>query len=333
MTRAYIIAEAGVNHNGSLDLAHKMVDIARECGADAVKFQTFRASALASRRAPLAEYQKKGVGAADQISMLKKYELSNEAHRELKEHCEERGIEFLSTAFDIESLNVLVSLKVRRLKIPSGEITNLPLLRSIGHLQKPTILSTGMSTLSDVEGAVEVLLQCGVSRQELTILHCTSAYPTPSGQANLRAMHTLKHAFNCDVGYSDHTEGIHIAIAAVAIGATTIEKHFTTDRSLPGPDHRASVEPDQLAALVRSIRDVEQSLGDGIKNLMPAEAMNRLPARRSIVAARNISPGEVIEKDMLACRRPGDGLSPMRLDELLGRRAPKFFAQDEPIEL
>lgn len=331
--RTLIIAEAGVNHNGSLLLARQLVDIAADAGADLVKFQTFRADSLATAAAAKAEYQKASTGTAEsQYEMLKRLELSDEAHRELLAYCQSRGIGFFSTGFDIDCVDMLVGLGQRLFKIPSGEVTNLPYLRHIGGLRGEVILSTGMATLSEIEAALVVLEQAGTLRERVTVLHCTSEYPTVAQDVNLRAMQSIRDAFGVRVGYSDHTQGIEISIAAVALGATVIEKHFTLDRQLPGPDHQASLEPSELVAMVRGIRHVEAALGDGVKRPTAGEVRNRAVARKSIVASRAIAAGEVFSNDNLAAKRPGTGLSPMRWDEVVGRRATRAYAADEPIE-
>lgn len=330
--RTLIIAEAGVNHNGDMALARRLVDIAADAGADLVKFQTFRADRLATAAAAKADYQKATTGAAEsQHEMLKRLELSDEAHRELIAHCRTRGIGFFSTGFDIECVDLLVGLGQTLFKIPSGEVTNLPYLRHIGRLRGEVILSTGMATLSDIEAAILALEDAGTPRSQVTVLHCTTEYPTAAHDVNLRAMQSIGDAFGVRVGYSDHTQGIEISIAAVALGATVIEKHFTVDRQLPGPDHLASLEPDELAAMVRGIRHVEAALGDGVKRPTAGETRNKAVARKSIVASRPIAAGELFSDDNLTAKRPGTGLSPMRWDEVVGRRATRDYAADEPI--
>lgn len=332
--RTLIIAEAGVNHNGDLELARRLIDAAAEAGADYVKFQTFRADRLVTRAAAKAEYQKQNSGAAgSQYEMLKRLELTPEMHVALIGHCKERAIRFLSTGFDIESLDLLASFGIELLKIPSGEITNLPYLQHIGGMGKPIILSTGMADLAEIDAALAVLEQAGTPRQQITVLHCNTEYPTPTGDVNLRAMHTIQDAFDVQVGYSDHTAGIEIPIAAVALGATVIEKHFTLDRNLPGPDHKASLEPGELKAMVAAIRNIEQAMGDGIKRPSQSEAKNIAIARKSLVAACPIRSGERFTQANLAVKRPGTGLSPMRLNEVLGRAAARDYQPDELIEL
>lgn len=328
-----IIAEAGVNHNGDIVLARKLIDAAADAGADLVKFQTFDADRLVTHGAPKADYQAKTTdGAETQHAMLRWLELSPEMHNDLIAHCEARGIGFFSTGFDIESVNLLAALGQNLFKIPSGEIANLPYLRHIGQLGKEVILSTGMANLGDVEAAITALETAGTPRSRITVLHCTTEYPTPMNEVNLRAMQTMQAAFGVQVGYSDHTQGIEVAIAAVAMGATVIEKHFTLDRNLPGPDHQASLEPQELKAMVAAIRNIEQALGDGVKRLTPSESRNKPVVRKSIVARRDIRSGEIFSSENLAVKRPGTGISPMRLDEVIGHRATRDFAYDEQIE-
>ncbi len=329
-----IIAEAGVNHNGDLSLACQLIDAAAEAGADMVKFQTFNADRLVTTFAKKANYQTQTTDAAEsQYAMIRRLELSRDMHEALIAHCKSRRIQFFSTGFDPESIDLLVELGLECFKIPSGEITNLPYLRHVGHYGKPVILSTGMATLGEIEAALEILEQAGTPRKLITVLHCNTEYPTPMTDVNLRAMLTIRDTFSVEVGYSDHTSGIEVAIAAVALGATVIEKHFTLDRNLPGPDHKASLEPDELKAMVVAIRNIEQALGDGIKRPSPSEAKNKPIARKSLVAACSIRTGEIFSVTNLAIKRPGTGLSPMRWDEVLGRKAPRDFAPDELIEL
>ena len=328
-----IIAEAGVNHNGDLELAKRLVDAACDAGADVVKFQTFQASQLASKHAEQAAYQQRAIGVIeDQLSMLRRLELHPDYHGELINYCRQSGIEFLSTAFDSPSIDFLVSLKLQRWKVPSGEITNLPYLRHIGSQKQPVILSTGMASLGEIEAALAVLEHAGTPRSRITVLHCTTEYPAPIQEVNLHAMGTIAHAFGVPVGYSDHTDGIAVPIAAVAMGAVVIEKHLTLDCNLPGPDHKASLEPDQFAAMVEGIRIVEQALGDGIKRPTPSEQMNLPVVRKSIVAARPIRMGEVFTEANITAKRPGTGISPMNWDAWIGRRALRDFAVDELIE-
>ncbi len=330
--RTLIIAEAGVNHNGDMELAKQLIDIAAEAGADLVKFQTFNANRLVTHTAKKAAYQTKNTdGSETQHKMLRQLELTPAMHNELIAYCALRNIGFFSTGFDIESVDLLVSLGQNQFKIPSGEITNLPYLRHIGQLGKPVILSTGMATLGDIEAAIEVLKQAGTSRANLTLLHCTTEYPTPMAEVNLRAMQSIHSAFGVAVGYSDHTQGIEVAIAAVSLGATVIEKHFTLDRNLPGPDHKASLEPAQLKAMVTAIRNIEVALGDGIKRLTPGEAMNKPVARKSLVASKAIKAGEVFSAQNVTAKRPGTGISPMRWDEIIGQAARKEYDEDDLI--
>ena len=328
-----VIAEAGVNHNGDINLAKLLINAAADAGADYVKFQTFSADRQVTRNAQKAHYQVQTTGAAEShYEMLKRLEISADMHEELMAHCRQRNIGFLSTGFDIESVDFLYSLGMRLLKIPSGEVTNLPYLRHIGALDGDVILSTGMCSLGEVEAALDVLEQAGSARERITVLHCTTEYPAPMGEVNLRAMQSLGAALGVRTGYSDHTEGIEVPIAAVALGACLIEKHFTLDRKLPGPDHKASIEPGELATMIASIRNIELSLGDGIKRVTASERMNRAVARKSIVASRPIRKGERFSVDNLTTKRPGDGISPMRWDELLGRVASRDFVADERIE-
>ncbi len=328
-----VIAEAGVNHNGDLQLAKKLVDAATEAGADVIKFQTFQASQLATEHAEQAVYQQKALGNSEgQLAMLKRLELQPEQHAELINYCQQQNIEFLSTAFDMSSIDLLASLTLKRWKVPSGEITNLPYLRQIGSQGQPVILSTGMANLGEIEAALAVLEQAGTSRSRITVLHCTTEYPAPAKEVNLRAMNTIAQAFGVAVGYSDHTDGIAVPIAAVAIGATVIEKHLTLDRNMLGPDHKASLEPDQFAAMVCGIRTIEEALGDGIKRPTPSE-QNSLPVvRKSLVAARPIRAGELFSEVNLTAKRPGTGISPMSWDAWIGRKALRDFVADELIE-
>jgi len=330
---AIIIAEAGVNHNGDLALAKRLIEVAAEAGADFVKFQTFVADRLVTREAKKAEYQIALSNAGEsQYEMLKQLELSPEAHRMLQGHCQLSGVGFLSTAFDIESLHFLADFGVKYIKVPSGEITNLPLLRYVGQLRKPVILSTGMATLEEVGAAIRVIEQGGTSRSQITVLHCTTQYPAPIHEVNLRAMLTVRDTYGVAVGYSDHTAGIEVAIAAVALGASIIEKHFTLDRSLPGPDHQASLAPDELKAMVSAIRNIERALGDGIKRPGPSEVQNKSVVRKSLVAAKPISAGEVFTAENMSVKRPGVGISPMCWDEMLGRKATRNYRPDDLIE-
>ena len=332
--RVLVIAEAGVNHNGDMELATHLIDAAANAGADFVKFQTFSASRLATRFAKKADYQTQTTDKTEsQHDMLHRLELSVAMHHELIMHCATRNIGFFSTGFDIESVDLLLNLGQDHFKIPSGEITNLPFLRHIGQLGKRTLLSTGMATLGDIEAAIDVLEQAGTPRSSITVLHCTTEYPTPMAEVNLRAMQSIQAAFGVAVGYSDHTQGIEVATAAVAMGATVIEKHFTLDRNLPGPDHQASLEPAELKAMVTAIRNIEVALGDGIKRLTPSEARNKPIARKSLVASQAIQAGHVFTAQNVTTKRPGTGISPMRWDEVIGHVAPRNFAADELIEL
>ncbi len=334
MTSTFIIAEAGVNHNGSLQLAKRLVDVAVESGADAVKFQTFKTENVVCRGAHKAAYQQQTTSTDEsQYEMLKKLEIDKDAHLELISYCRSNSIQFLSTPFDHDSIDMLNSFDMSIFKIPSGEITNLPYLRHIGDLGKEVILSTGMADIGEIEDALDVLLQCGLSKNKITVLHATTEYPCPLEEVNLRAMHTISAAFGVKVGYSDHTRGIEVPIAAVAMGASVIEKHFTLDRNMPGPDHKASLEPDELKAMVKAIRHIECALGDGIKKPSRSEVLNIPVARKSIVAARYIKTGEPFSAENLTVKRPGYGISPMRWDEVVRRQAVRDFEIDELIEL
>jgi N-acetylneuraminate synthase len=330
MPHVFVIAEAGVNHNGSLDLALQLVDAAKASGADAVKFQTFRANQIATRSAHKAPYQERTTANSEsQFEMLRRLQLDAAAHRSLINHCRKIGIQFLSSPFDMQSVDLLASMDVPLYKVPSGEITNLPFLQHIAHKGRPVILSTGMSTLGEVEEALQVLLAAGATH--LTLLHCVTEYPAPYAEVNLRAMQTLKSAFGLPVGYSDHTSGIEIAIAAVALGAEVIEKHFTLDRSLPGPDHSASLEPIELQQMVTAIRHVEAALGTGIKAPAPCELPNISVARKSVVAARTLPTGHQLAPGDLEIKRPGNGLAPKLLPTLIGRTLRATVAKDEII--
>lgn len=355
MPRTLIIAEAGVNHNGSLEMAEALVDAAADAGADIVKFQTFKAARLASRQAPKAAYQVATTGLEGQLEMLRRLELDEAAHRVLQSRCRARGIQFLSTPFDEESVAFLAhDLGLPRLKVSSGEIVNAPLLLRVASTGLPVLLSTGMSTLGDVEAALGVLafgylgghespsregfLEAYASgegrrllREKVALLHCTTEYPAPAGEINLRAMDTLRLAFGLEVGYSDHSAGIAIALAAVARGATILEKHFTLDRTLPGPDHAASLEPHELTQMVRGIREVETALGDGIKAPTPSEAKNLEAARKSLVALRDVRRGELLSAENMGIKRPGTGVSPMEYWNWLGRPSPRDYAADTVI--
>jgi N,N'-diacetyllegionaminate synthase len=328
-----IIAEAGVNHNGDISIAKELIDIAANSGADLVKFQTFKADFLVTKKATKAEYQLKNSGSAEsQHEMLSRLQLTEEMHRELIAYCNSRNIQFFSTGFDIESIDMLVNLGQDQFKVPSGEITNLPLLRHIGHLGKKVILSTGMSDLEEVGNAIEVIIKAGTPKNKITVLHCTSEYPAPMIDVNLRAMKSIQDSYDVAVGYSDHTNGIEIAIAAAALGATIIEKHFTLDRSLVGPDHQASLEPIELKSMITAIRNIEIAMGDGVKKLTPSEYSNKVVARKSIVAKGKINKGEIFTSENLTTKRPGTGISPMRWDELIGTVSKKNYLDDEIIQ-
>lgn len=335
MKRVLIIAEAGVNHNGSLSLAKQLIDKAVEAGVDIIKFQTFKSEKLVSKAARQAEYQQRNIGKKDegQLAMLKKLELSHSDHEELMAYCQAKGIRFFSTAFDMDSIEYLHSLRMGLWKIPSGEITNYPYLRKIAQYQEPVILSTGMCELPDIEAALNVLLQFGLSKDLITILHCNTEYPTPFADVNLKAMLEIGERFGVQVGYSDHTKGIEVPIAAVALGASVIEKHFTLDKNMEGPDHKASLEPDELKAMVRAIRNIEQALGEGHKTVSDSERKNIEIARKSIVASRPIKKGEMLTEDNITVKRPGNGISPMRWNDVVGSVAVKDFDEEEMISL
>lgn len=332
MNKVFIIAEAGVNHNGSLRFAKKMVDVASAAGADAIKFQAFHAESLASKFAPKAGYQKLTTEKNEsQLSMLKKLELSLEAHKELMRYCRKKKIIFLSSVFDLKSIEFLSALGLKIFKIPSGEITNLPYLRKLGSLKKRIIMSTGMATLKEISTALRVLIQNGTKREHIAILHCTTQYPAKFSDVNLSAMATISNKFGVKVGYSDHTFGIEIPVAAVARGASIIEKHFTLDKTMPGPDHQASLEPCELRKMVYAIRNVEQAIGDGVKRPSRAEARNIAAIRKSIVAARDIRKGERFNIINLTVKRPATGLSPMLWDAVIGQKSRRNFSKDEMI--
>ena len=328
----FIIAEAGVNHNGDIRLAKKLIDAAAESKADAVKFQTFIGEKIISRGTDKANYQKKTTDASEsQLDMIKKLELSFDDFRELKSYCERKGILFLSTPFDIDSARFLNEIGMEIFKIPSGEITNYPLLKIIGQFQKKVIMSTGMSESAEIERAMDVLKECGT--EDISLLHCNTQYPTPMEDVNLRAMLQLKNKFHVPVGYSDHTLGIEVPAAAAALGAAIIEKHFTLDKNMEGPDHKASLEPEELAKMVESIRNVETALGDGEKKVTDSEKENIYVARKSIVAAAPIKQGDIFTEENITVKRPGTGISPMRWNEILGQTADRDFEADELIEL
>lgn len=332
--KTLIIAEAGVNHNGSLDLAKNLVDAASEAGADVVKFQTFKAENLVTKNATKAAYQmEKTTAKESQFTMLKRLELSFEMHQDILTFCKTKKIRFASTGFDLKSIDLLVDLGLDFLKVPSGEITNLPYLRHVGIKDLPIILSTGMATLKEVEEALKTLEGSGANRNHITVLHCNTEYPTPMEDVNLNAMLSMKEELGLNVGYSDHTLGIAVPIAAVAMGATVIEKHFTLDRSMDGPDHAASLEPDELKQMVKSIRDIEKAKGDGEKKPSNSEEKNISIIRKSIVASKEIKVGDEFTSGNLGVKRPGTGISPMKWDEVVGKVASKNFKPDELITI
>lgn len=336
--RVLIIAEAGVNHDGNIEQALRLVDVAADAGADLVKFQTFDANALATANAELAAYQEQASECENQsrtgqLAMLQRLQLSEQDHMTLIAHCETRGIGFFSTAFDLESLDFLARLGAERFKVPSGEITNLPYLRRIASFQKDVIMSTGMADLDEISEAISCLEAAGLPKDKITLLHCTTEYPAPIEEVNLRAMHAMADKFGVAVGYSDHTDGIDVAIAAVAMGASVIEKHFTLDKNLPGPDHSASLEPKALNSMIEGIRRIERALGSAQKQCTASERKNIHLVRKSIVAARAISADEVFSEENLTVKRPATGLSPMLWDGVIGKRASRPFMPDEVIEL
>lgn len=329
----FIIAEAGVNHNGSLEVAFQLIDVAVAAGADAVKFQTFKAEKVITVDAPKAGYQKDTTGTDEsQLEMVKKLELDETAHTQLYQYCRDKDIQFLSTPFDLESIDLLNRLGLELFKIPSSEITNLPYLRKLGGLKKRLILSSGMADLGEIKDALDVLAESGTPLESITVLHCNTEYPTPFEDVNLRAMQTIGHTFGVAVGYSDHTTGNEVAVAAVALGARVLEKHFTLDRNLPGPDHKASLEPDELKAMVQAIRNIEKALGKGIKQPSSSELKNKPIARKSLVATRKILKGERFSADNITAKRPGTGISPMHWDEIIGRKANRNYREDELID-
>ncbi len=331
MAKVLIIAEAGVNHNGDINLARQLIDKAKEAGADIIKFQTYNLDSIVSKFAEMADYQKDNMGMVEsQKEMLKKITLPYEAFWELYKYCKNKDIQFLSTPFDIESIHFLNDM-VPFWKIPSGEVTNYPYLVEIAKTGKPVVMSTGMCELQEIDEAIKVLKTNGTS--DITLLHCNTQYPTPYKDVNLRAMETLRNRYKVKVGYSDHTKGIEVPIAAVALGAEVIEKHFTLDKNLPGPDHKASLEPKELAAMVSSIRNIEEALGSPNKTASNSERENIAIARKSIVAAMNIKKGEILTVDNLTTKRPGTGISPMRWNEVLGSKAIRDFIEDEVIEI
>jgi N,N'-diacetyllegionaminate synthase len=330
--RVFIIAEAGDNHNGDINLAYKLVDVAVEAGADCVKFQTFITEEIISKKAEMAEYQKKNTGISEsQFEMVKKLELSFDDFKKIKAYCDQKGIIFLSTAFDLPSVKFLNQIQIPFWKIPSGEITNLPYLEAIAKTGKKIVMSTGMASLKEIEAALNVLKVNGA--KDITLLHCNTEYPTPMEDVNLLAMIQMRNLFNCEVGYSDHTQGIEVPIAAVTLGARIIEKHFTLDKNMPGPDHKASLEPEELKLMVTSIRNIEKALGDGIKKVSKSEKKNIEIARKSITAKKMIKKGETFSIDNITCKRPGNGISPMEWYNVLGQKAMKDFKEDELILL
>ncbi|MDD5156447.1 N-acetylneuraminate synthase [Sulfurimonas sp.] len=330
MSKVFIIAEAGVNHNGSIELAKKLIDVASDSGADAVKFQTFKAEKLVSRNAQKADYQKQTTDKTEsQFEMIKKLELDLDTHKELIAYCKTKNIMFLSTPFDHDSINLLNDLELEIFKIPSGEITNLPYLRHIGRLKKQVILSTGMADIGEIEDALDVLIQAGTKKENITVLHANTMYPTPMEDVNLRAMVTIGNTFNIAYGYSDHTLGIEVDIAAVAMGASCIEKHFTLDKTMEGPDHKASLEPNELKNMVKAIRNIELALGSSVKKPSKSELPNMKVARKSIVARCDIKKDEIFTDDNITIKRPGNGINPMRWDEIIGTTATKDYKEDE----
>ena len=335
MHKTIIIAEAGVNHNGSVEIAKRLIDAAALAGADYVKFQTFKTEQLVTKQAKQAAYQAMNTEISDnsQYAMLKKLELNREQHHELINYCNSKNIKFFSTAFDMESVNFLSYLHLGLWKIPSGEITNYPYLKRIAQENQPVILSTGMSIMEDIKAAINVFVKHGTDKQQITVLHCNTQYPTPMQDVNLLAMQTIAKEFGVKVGYSDHTLGIEIPIAAVALGATVIEKHFTLDRNMEGPDHKASLEPDELKAMVCAIRNVEKALGSSEKTVSASESENKNVARKSIVAAKCIAKGALLTEENLTVKRPGNGISPMKWEEVIGKVAVRDFKEDELIEL
>lgn len=333
MRKVFIIAEAGVNHNGSIELAKKLIDAAVEAKADAVKFQTFKATNLVSKDAQKAKYQKINMNDGDdsQFNMLKKLELDVDTHKELISYCKQKNIMFLSTPFDHDSIELLNSLGLEIFKIPSGEITNLPYLRHIGKLNKKVVLSTGMADIGEIEDALDVLTQAGTKKENITVLHANTMYPTPMEDVNLKAMITIGKTFDVAFGYSDHTLGIEVPIAAVALGANCIEKHFTLDKTMEGPDHKASLEPHELKAMVKAIKNIELAIGSSIKKPSKSETPNIKIARKSIVTKENIKKGEILSEENITIKRPGNGINPMRWDEIIGSVALKDYSEDELI--
>jgi len=332
-SKVFIIAEAGVNHNGDFEIAKRMVDVAIDANVDAIKFQTFKTEKVISRFAPKAEYQKALTDINEsQLEMIKKLELDFDEHRKLMNYCKRKSIIYLSTPFDFDSIALLNDFGLGIFKIPSGEITNLPYLREIGSLNKKIILSTGMATLDEIRRALDILGESGTPKENILVLQCNTEYPTPMEDANLLAMLTIRKTFGVRVGYSDHTLGIEVPIAAVALGAEVIEKHFTLDRNMDGPDHKASLEPQELKAMVKAIRNIEAALGDGVKRPSFSETKNKVIARKSIVASRTITKGEMFSKQNLTAKRPGNGISPMDWDRVIGKFAKRRFEEDELIK-
>ncbi len=331
--KVLIIAEAGVNHNGDINLAKKLIDAAAAARVDYVKFQTFNSKKLVSKIAQKAKYQIDNTNndSDSQLAMLQKLELSKEAHLELIHYCKSKNIKFLSTGFDLDSLDFLNGLNIPLFKVPSGEITNLPYLRKVASFGKPVIISTGMADMREIEDALNVILEQGLKKEDLTILHCNTEYPTPMKDVNLRAMNTIKLQFDVRIGYSDHTLGIEVPIAAVALGATVIEKHFTLDKGMEGPDHKASLDSQELKAMVSAIRNIEKAMGNGIKAPSPSEIKNKPIARKSIVASKAIKQGEFFSENNLTIKRPGTGVSPMKWDEVIGTTATKSYSEDDLI--
>ena len=333
MKHTIIIAEAGVNHNGDMDIAKRLIDAAADAGVDYVKFQTFKTENLVSSDAPTAEYQKTATNETSQFAMLKRLELSETQHLELIDYCHQKGVKFLSTAFDLDSIDLLAKFDLDFWKIPSGEITNYPYLAKIARTGQPIVMSTGMCDHQDIENALNVLLDNGACKDNITMLHCNTQYPTPHEDVNLLAMPHMGSTFGVKAGYSDHTQGIEVPIAAVALGATVIEKHFTLDRNMEGPDHKASLEPNELKAMVSAIRNIEKALGVEKKCASSSETPNKIVARKSIVAKRHITEGELLTEENITVKRPGNGISPMRWNEVTGTKAIRSFNADEMIEI
>lgn len=327
----FIIAEAGVNHNGNLDIARALIDQAAWAGVDAVKFQSFKASKLLTPATPKADYQTQNTGAESQYEMIQRLELDEQAHLLLRDYTLSKGLEFMSTPFDHDSIDLLAALGVSRFKIGSGDLTNVPYLRHMAAKKRPIILSTGMAEMNEIKAAIDILLRAGLPKEQLTLLHATTEYPAPMNEVNLKAMIRMRDELKLQIGYSDHTPGIEVPIAAAALGATVIEKHFTLDKTMDGPDHKASLEPPELKAMVQAIRNIEKALGSGEKEPSPSELRNRSAARKSLVAARRIRLGEKFTEDNLCVKRPGSGISPLRWDEFLGKPAPKNYEKDELI--